>query len=80
MYAGKLDGVRKFKRVTGSDKLQYIWEPPYSLNLTAIDPDIVYCLDNIIIIVRATYGVREHVTSDCGIADNNYTTNSISLI
>lgn len=73
MHAGKLDGVRKFKRVTGSDKLQYIWEPPYSLNLTTVDPDIVYCLD----IVRVTCGVREHVTSDCGIANHNYTANSL---
>ena len=72
-HTGKLDGVSNFERVTGSEKLQYIWEPPYSLDLTTVDPDIVYCLN----IVRVTCGVREHVTRDCGITDHNYTTNSL---
>lgn len=73
MHAGKLDGVRNFERVTGSNKLEYVWEPPYSLDLTAVDPDIVYCLD----VVRVTCQVREYITSDCGITGHNYTANSL---
>ena len=65
--------MSNFERVTDSDKLQYIWEPPYSLDLTTVDPDILYCLN----IVRVTCGVREHVISDCGISDHNYTANCL---
>ena len=69
IHVGKLEGVRNFERETGSEKLQYVWEPPHFLDLTGVDPDVVYCID----VARVTCGMREHITSDCSITDHNYT-------
>lgn len=66
---GQLAEVNNFNRLMASKNLSYMWQPPYSLDLTAVMPDVIYCLE----ISRITCGVRESVISDCDITDRNYT-------
>lgn len=74
-YTGQLDGVHNLKRLTTSEHLQYTWDPPYSLDLTMVVPDIIYCLD----ILRVTCGIREHIISDCHVTHHNYTNETLDV-
>lgn len=44
------------------------WNPPFSLNLSNIEPDIVYCVD----IFNITCGYLDHLVSDCNVLDQMY--------
>ena len=50
------------------------WDPPFSLNLTNVDPDITYCLD----VYNITCGGRELVISDCNVTENSYSSDAIA--
>ena len=39
------------------------WIPPFSLNLTNIDPDIIYCVE----VYNITCGGRSDVVGDCNV-------------
>ena len=45
------------------------WEPPFSLDLSEVEIDIIYCVD----IYNITCGVKEFVVSDCNVTSTNYT-------
>ena len=51
------------------------WEPPFSMNLTHAEPDVVYCVD----IFNATSNQSQQVDdlklliSDCSVLDTQYT-------
>ena len=62
---GPLDEAKNLSKV--DDKIS--WEPPFSLDLTDVDPDIVYCVD----VYNITCGGRDLVSSDCSVTDTNYT-------
>ena len=49
------------------------WIPPFSLDLTNVDPDIVYCVE----VYNITCGGRELVISDCNVTENSYTSDAI---
>ena len=49
-----------------------IWEAPFSLNLTNIEPDIVYCME----VYNITCG-RSHVISDCDVMESRYTNDEL---
>ena len=68
-HTGPLAEVINFNRQIISKNLSYIWQQPYSLDLTAVTPDITYCLD----VLRITCGVRDSVVRDCGVSGHNYT-------
>ena len=51
-----------------------VWDPPFSLNLTNVDPDIVYCVE----VYNITCGGRELVISDCNVTENGYTSDAIA--
>ena len=51
-----------------------IWNPPFSLDLTYVDPDIVYCVE----VFNITCGERELVISDCNVTENSYTSDAIA--
>ena len=51
-----------------------VWDPPFSLDLTNVDPDIVYNVEVYII----TCGGRELVFSDCNVTENSYTSDAIA--
>ena len=67
---GLLDSVLNANRMPETDAIIITWVPPFSLNLTASEPDIVYCVD--------MYNVtdiqsREHIVSDCSVVEPRYT-------
>ena len=45
------------------------WTPPFSLDLTAVDPDIAYCVD----VYNITDGGLLHISSNCNILSPSYT-------
>ena len=50
------------------------WDPPFSLDLTGVDPDIVYSVE----VYNITCGGRELVISDCNVTENSYTSDVIA--
>ena len=50
------------------------WQAPSSLDLTGVDPDIIYCVD----VYNITCGEREQVFSDCNVTENSYTSDAIT--
>ena len=66
---GTLDAVTSIKR-----NLSVItWEPPFSLDITNSDPDIVYCVE----FYNITCGSRDSIFSDCNVNESSYTHSSI---
>ena len=49
------------------------WSPPFSLNLTNIEPDIVYCVE----VYNITCGERDFIISDCNVTEPSYTSNDL---
>ena len=50
------------------------WNPPFSLDLTNVEPDIVYCVD----VYNITCGGRELLISDCNVTETSYTSDVIA--
>ena len=50
------------------------WDPPYSLDLTSVDPDVVYHVE----IYNITCGMRDLLVSDNNVSESYYN-NSILL-
>ena len=46
-----------------------LWEAPFSLNLTNVEPDIVYCVE----VYNITCGRRELLIGDCDVMVTSYT-------
>ena len=70
--SGALDKV-KYLRIENS---VIRWEPPFSLDLTDIEIDIVYCVE----VYNITCGVKDLVISDCNVSSTNYTITSDSYL
>ena len=66
MVEGPLRKVMKIKR-TSSD-FTVTWEAPFSLDLTGVDPDIVYCVE----VYNITCGVDDLVVGDCNVTEVQY--------
>jgi hypothetical protein len=49
------------------------WKAPFSLNLTGVDPDIVYCVE----VYNITCGVDDLVAGDCDVTEPRYTDNRL---
>jgi hypothetical protein len=49
------------------------WEAPFSLDLTDVDPDIVYCVE----VYNITCGRRDLIISDCTVIEPSYTSDDI---
>ena len=49
------------------------WVAPFSLNLTGVDPDIVYCVE----VYNITCGVDDLVVSDCNVTEPRYVDNQL---
>ena len=48
------------------------WVAPFSLDLTGIDPDIIYCVE----VYNITCG-RSLLISECDVMENNYTNDAL---
>ena len=53
-----------------SSMIHLNWKAPFSLNLSAVDPDIVYCLD--IFKVFDLELSRDHLVSNCSVFETHY--------
>ena len=53
-----------------SSAIHLAWQPPFSLNLTTAEPDIVYCVD----VFNITDGntERDHLISNCSVFETYY--------
>ena len=60
-----IDSASSLRR---SSNITIMWEPPFSLDLTGVDPDIVYCVE----VYNITYGRRDLIISDCNVTEPNY--------
>ena len=49
------------------------WEAPFSLDLTGVDPDIVYCVE----VYNITCGVDDLVVGDCDVAEPCFVNNQL---
>ena len=49
------------------------WKAPFSLNLTNIDPNIVYCVE----VYNITCGVEYMAVSDCNVTEPSYADNRL---
>ena len=45
------------------DSSTITWDPPFSLDLTGVDPDIVYCVE----VYNVTCGVNDLMVCDCNV-------------
>ena len=59
-----LDAVKNIRRNVSV----ITWLPPFSLNLTGIDPDIAYCVE----IYNISCGMRDLVTDECSVFEPYY--------
>ena len=68
-YLGPLSMVMEIKRNSSTIN----WEPPFSLDLTGVDPDIVYCVE----VYNITCGVDDLVVGDCNVTEARYVDNGL---
>ena len=67
-YAGPLDRINEI--VWNYSTLS--WDAPFSLDLTGIDPDIVYCVE----VYNITCG-RSLLISECDVMETSYTNDAL---
>ena len=68
-FIGPVDGLGTLTtNVEMPEIILLSWMPPFSLDLTAVDPDIAYCVD----VYNITEGGLLHVSSNCNILSPNY--------
>lgn len=73
MFQGQLEAVSDIFRGYISSKT-FSWNPPRSLDLTNIEPDIAYCVT----IHNTTCGRNDSLVSDCNVLNPYYTYESIN--
>ena len=66
---GELAAVSYLSRISSS----ITWDPPFSLNLTNIDPDIIYCVE----VYNITCGRRDLIISDLNVTEHSYTSDAL---
>jgi hypothetical protein len=64
MHVGPLSVVTKIKRNFSA----ITWKTPFSLDLTGVDPDIVYCVE----VYNITCGVDDLVVGDCNVTESRF--------
>ena len=69
---GSLDVVRDIEIHVFNSTIS--WNPPPSLDLTNVEPDIVYGVD----VYNITCGGRELLISDCDVTETSYTSDVIA--
>ena len=53
-----------------SSAIQLSWQPPFSLNLTTTEPDIVYCVN--VFNITEEGMERDHLISNCSVLETYY--------
>ena len=70
MDSGPLDAVTNL--TSTREPFHITWEPPFSLNLTGVEPDIIYCIK--IVAIESGCNSTEDLLAlrDCNVTTNNY--------
>ena len=55
------------------DSFTITWDAPFSLDLTGVDPDIVYCVE----VYNITCGVDDLVVGDCNVTGPRFIDNRL---
>ena len=63
---GLLSAVDAVNIIASNTTLSLTWEPPFTLDITGVDPDITYCVD----VINSTSSVTLH--SQCGINETEF--------
>ena len=69
MLVGPLQSVVNLERKNAT----ILWIAPFSLNLTNVEPNIVYCVE----VYNITCGWRELLISDCDVMETSYTSDDL---
>ena len=72
LYVGVLSAVASIHGIPDTDSITITWKPPFSLNLTHAEPDVVYCVDVYNVTNRSYY---DHFISDCSVTNARYLLN-----
>ena len=67
---GELEAVGNLTSVSTSSVITLTWQPPFSLNLTTAEPDIIYCID-IVNITNEDIEI-DHLISNCSVFETYY--------
>lgn len=73
--------MSNISRIPGNDNhIQYIWQSPFSLNITDVEPDIVYCVSiTPVFCSDSMMSDLIHEIHTCNVTDANYTiTNQVN--
>ena len=68
---GQLDKISDLEVNSTSSIIHLNWKRPFSLNLSSVDPDIIYCVD--IFKVDDLQLSRDHLDSNCSVLEPHYT-------
>ena len=68
-FIGKLEAIGNFSSKSMLSSIHLTWQPPFSLNLTIAEPDIVYCVD--VTWFNITDG-GDHLVSNCSVFNPHY--------
>lgn len=69
-YAGVLNPIQAIEKIPNDEMAMYTWNPPFSLNLTMIDPDITYCVS---VYDVTCINQKDLISENCDIINPNYT-------
>ena len=64
---GSISGVFR-ANMPNQEGVSYFWEPPSTLDLTGVEPDIVYCVE----VYNITCGEENLIASDCEVMNPIY--------
>ena len=67
---GSLEAVINLTTTSMSSTIQLAWQPPFSLNLTTAEPNIVYCVD--IFNITDGWTGRDHLINNCSVFETYY--------
>ena len=65
---GILSAISLLSIVASNSTLSLTWEPPFTLDITAVDPDITYCVD----VIGSTSSVTLHSQCDITMTEFSY--------
>ena len=71
VHVGPLSMVTEIKRNSST----ITWKAPFSLNLTGVDPDIVYCVE--VYNITCGSGVDDLVVGDCDVTEPRFVYNRL---
>ena len=70
IITGLLQGVCTLERNANT----LSWVAPFSLDLTGVDPDIIYCAE----VYNITCGKRDLIINDCNVTEPSYTSDDMA--